>query len=72
MKFKINTKHKIKDNLICGKTYGNCEYSVNMCEYEGDTVKIIEIIEYLPKRYNYRIKEDNGKWLWNFKMFEVK
>ena len=70
MKFKIGTKKSLREDLIVGKIYGNCEYTLGMNEFEGEKVTIVEIIEYLPNRFSYRIKEDNVKWQWNFKMFK--
>lgn len=69
MKFKIGTKKLLRDDLIVGKIYGNCEFILGMNEFEGEKVTIVGIIEYLPKRFSYMINEDNKKWQWNFKMF---
>ena len=66
MKYTIGDKVTIKDDLIIGRPYGNCEFVVEMAYFSGDEVEISELIE---DQNQYKIKEDGNKYFWHEKMF---
>lgn len=67
MKRKVGSNAKIRNDMNVGTTYGNCEFTVEMQEFEGDKVAITEVIE---EQSQYKIKEDGGVYFWHDRMFK--
>lgn len=72
MKYKVGQKVIIRDDLIVGKAYGMAEFVVEMQAYEGDEVTIIEAKEFNKHLSDYKIKEDEGQYVWSNKMLKRK
>lgn len=66
----IGDKATVRTDLVIGGVYGNCEFVAEMQDFSGNVVTIIEVIEYRPGKFNYKILEDKDIFTWNEEMFE--
>lgn len=67
MKRKVGSKVKIRNDMVIGGIYGNCQFIMEMQEFEGDKAIITEEIE---EQRQYKIDADGSKYFWNDKMFK--
>lgn len=67
MKRKVGSKATIRNDMKIGGIYGNCQFSLEMAEFEGDKVTITEVIE---DQRQYKIDADGGTYFWHDKMFK--
>lgn len=70
MKYKVGQKATIRKDMIVGRGYGMSEFVTEMQAYEGDKVIITEAKELNKHLSEYKIEEDDGKYVWSNKMFK--
>ena len=60
----------IREDLVIGQPYGKCEFVVEMAEFLGEKVTIVDIRDSGFISKDIRIAEDNRTYTWSNKMFK--
>lgn len=67
---KVGDKVKIKQDLVFGKFYNDCMYTVPMEKYAGKVATVTEVFDSETGCPNYYLDIDKGKWFWDSEMIE--
>ena len=67
---KVGDKVKIKQDLVFGKFYNDCMYTVPMEKYAGKVATVTEVFDSETGYPNYSLDIDKGKWFWDSEMIE--
>ena len=67
---KVGDKVKIKQDLVFGKFYNDCMYTVPMEKYAGKVATVTEVFDSETGCPNYSLDIDKGKWFWDSEMIE--
>lgn len=67
MIYRIDSKQTISKGLDVHGVYGNCQLSIEMCEFIG---KKVTISSHDAKQNQYKIKDDGCKYFWHESMFK--
>ena len=67
---KVGDKVKIKQDLVFGKFYNDCMYTVPMEKYAGKVATITNVFHDSETEVNYKLDIDKGKWFWDSEMIE--
>lgn len=65
---KVGDKVKTKQDLVLGKFYNNCMYTVDMTKYVGKVATITTVVQDSETEVNYKLDIDKGKWFWDSEM----
>ncbi|MCD8083430.1 MAG: hypothetical protein LUE86_08020 [Clostridiales bacterium] len=63
-RFKVGDKVAVRSDLSTGLYNGNYLFNEEMGKFKGKALTITEVITEI----SYRIKEDNGRWIWTDEM----
>ena len=65
---KVGDKVKIKQDLVLGKLYNDCEYNTAMEKYAGKVATITNVFQDSETEVNYNLDIDIGEWFWDSEM----
>lgn len=66
MTYTIGSKQTIRNDLVVGGIYGNCQFAVEMCDFIGQKVTIES---YDSEQMQYKIQDSGCKYFWHGSMF---
>ena len=67
---KVGDKVKIKQDLVFGKFYNDCMYTVPMEKYAGKVATITNIFQDSETEFSYHLDIDSERWFWDSEMIE--
>ena len=66
----IGDKVRIRQDLLAGEMYGDCEYDEDMLQYQGKVATVTKVFDSKVIRPCYYLDIDNGDWYWDVTMLE--